>query len=58
MDRVPEIWFRKCHGEMGLRQVEQDFSSFFCHIFGIFDDISNWSAPETFVQLTLNPFLG
>ena len=27
-------------GEVGLRQVEQGFSSFFGQIFGIFDDIS------------------
>ena len=32
-DRVPEI-----SQKMGLRQVEQGFSSFFVKFFGIFDD--------------------
>ena len=29
-----------------LRQVERGFSSFFCLIFGIFDDFSKYSAPK------------
>ena len=31
---------------MGLRQIEQDFSSFSPKIFTIFDDFSKWSAPK------------
>ena len=27
--RKPGFWYLQCHGEMGLRQVEQGFSSFF-----------------------------
>ena len=34
--------FWKCHGEMGLWQVEQGFSSFLAKIFGIFDDFSKF----------------
>ena len=33
-----EFW--KCHGEMGLRLVEQGIFFIFCYIFGIFDVFS------------------
>ena len=36
--RNPVFGFWKCSGEMGLRQVEQSLSLFFCQTFGIFDD--------------------
>ena len=42
----PNTGFRKCHGEMGLRKVEQGFSSFFCQISGIFEDVLMWSMPK------------
>jgi len=32
--------FWKYQREMGLRQLEQNFFSFFCQDFGIFDDFS------------------
>ena len=34
-----KLGFWKCHGEMGLRQVEQSFFHF-CNILGLFDDFS------------------
>jgi len=34
-----------------LRQVEQGFSSFFGLIFGIFDDLSKWSATKVSAKL-------
>ena len=56
----PKPGFWNCCGEMGLRQVELGFSSFFAIVLGIFDNFSKWSAPkvlQSFVQLALNPFL-
>ena len=41
---VPEAWISGTHstvdGEMGSRQVEHDFSSFFAKFLAIFDDNS------------------
>ena len=42
------IWkYYDCYEEIGLRQVEHGFSSFFPKkFFGIFDDFSKWRAPK------------
>ena len=38
----PGFRYPQCHGEMGLRKVEQGSSSFFA----MFDDFSKWSMPK------------
>ena len=40
----PDFIFWKCHGEMGLRQVELSFSSFFAKKLGIFDYFSKFQC--------------
>ena len=53
------VWYY--HGEMGLRQVEQGFSSFLPNSLGILDDFSKWSLcqkiKKSLVQLAINTFL-
>ena len=36
--------FWNCPGEVGLRQVEKGFSSFFANFLALFDDLSKWSS--------------
>ena len=62
-DRVPETWvkygFRKCHGEIGLRQVDARFFYTFCQTFvGIFDGGKNLAknVKKSLVQHALSPF--
>ena len=38
----PGLWYLKYRGEMGSKQIQQGFSSYFA----IFDDLSKWSVPK------------
>ena len=46
MDRMPEIGFLgvRISRKIGLRQVEEGFSSFCAQMFGIFDDFSKFRS--------------
>ena len=55
----PDFGLCKCHGEMGLRQVEHGLSSFFAKFltYLMIFQISG-ALKESLVQLALNPFFG